>query len=88
VLQQSVLVSMLLGGSRHQASRAAKVDRRTVGRWWDWLESRQELFAFRLRSRFPDWGRVSGWKDFWLNCLNKLPLAEIMAWLDLEVCVP
>lgn len=88
VLQQGVLIALLLGGSRHQASRAAKVDRRTVSRWWAWLESRHELFSFHLRSRFPEWGRTTNWKDFWRNCLDRLPLADIMAWLDLEACVP
>lgn len=88
MLQQSVLVALLLGGSRHQASREAKLDRRTVSRWWAWLESRHELFSFHLRSRFPEWGRTINWKDFWRNCLDRLPLADIMAWLDLEVCVP
>jgi hypothetical protein len=87
-LQQAVLVGLLAGASVGGSSRAAGLDRRTVGRWWNWLQARGERFAFCLRSRFPEWGRHSGFAAFWLNAFEAQPLCSVMAWLDRDLVVP
>jgi hypothetical protein len=56
--------------------------RSTCRRWGRWLQERAEDFEFRLRSAFPDWGRVLGWPDFWVSALRQQPLSDIMTWLD------
>jgi transposase-like protein len=87
-VQQCALMVLLLGGSRRQASGDAKVDRRTVSRWWSWLAARHETFSLFLRSRFPEWGRAVDSAQFWRNCLAQMPLAGAMAWLDRDLTVP
>jgi hypothetical protein len=88
-LQQNVLEWLLAEISLRQASIRASLDRRTVRRWWAWLNARTDQFAFHLRSRFPELGRASGdFKSFWKACLKQLPLSDLMAWLDKELAVP
>ena len=63
-------------------------DRRSVGRWRDWLQVRGERFAFFLRSRFPELGRVCDHALFWRNVIDSLSLEQAMAWLDHDLIVP
>ena len=81
-MQQAVLLSVLLGQSPHVCAKAFGVGRRTVTRWWRWLEERTEEFEFHLRSRFIEWGRAVGWRAFWQLAFSQQPLRELMAWLD------
>ena len=87
-LQYTVLLGLLDGASVGSTSRSAGVDRRTVGRWWNWLRERDGQFAFFLRSRFPEWGRRSGFATFWRGAFQTLPLGAVMAWLDRDLVVP
>jgi hypothetical protein len=42
-----------------------------------------------LRSRFSELGRSVDITEFWLRCLQCMPLCAAMAWLDGDgVCVP
>jgi hypothetical protein len=65
-----------------------KVARHTARRWRDWLAQRGEQFAFFLRSRFPDWGRVGDAAAIWRDSLAERSLLELMAWLDRDLIVP
>lgn len=88
-VQQAVLVFLLVGGSLHECSRCGRcLDRRTVRRWRDWLESRSDVFTFFLRSRFPEWGRSADGPPFWRAVLDHTSLADVMAWLDRDLIVP
>jgi transposase-like protein len=88
-VQQRVLEWLLSAMSLHQAAERAHLDRRTVRRWWEWLKSNTELFAFKLRERFAELGRTGDdWKQFWRAVLNRMPLCEAMAWLDRDLVVP
>jgi transposase-like protein len=88
-IQQRVLQWLMSELSLHQVSERARLDRRTVRRWWEWLESCTETFSFHLRSRFPELGRAGDdWQAFWQACLNLMPLSEAMAWLDYDISVP
>ncbi len=63
--------------------------RRTVGRWWRWLEARFDVHALHLRSRFAELGRAVDWKGFWSRCFERMSLSEAMGWLDrVGVSVP
>ena len=88
-VQQLVLMMMLLGGgSVHGCSRLAGCARRTVRRWRDWLDARSERFAFFLRSRFAELGRLADHESFWRYVLDSLSLAQAMAWVDRDLTVP
>lgn len=87
-VQQVVLLLMLSGCSVHRCSDCTDRARRTVRRWRDWLQDRSESFAFFLRSRFPELGRLCGHEAFWRHVIDSLSLAQAMAWLDRELIVP
>ena len=81
-MQHAVLLSVLLGQSLRGCAGSHGVDRRTVGRWWQWLQARSEPFYFHLRSHWIEWGRAADWRGFWGLSVAQRPLREIMAWLD------
>ena len=62
--------------------------RRTVGRWYHWLQERTRHFRFLLTSRFPDLGRIGDDTGFWLGVFDTLGLSRAMAWCDQEISVP
>ena len=62
--------------------------RRTIGRWWSWLQARSPLFRFYLSSRFPELGRVAADTAFWSQVFGTIGLSGAMTWLDQEVSVP
>ena len=86
--QQVVLLLILTGLDVSQCSRSTHRARATVRRWRDWLHERTEDFAFALRSRFPELGRISDFAAFWRQVMNTLSLAQAMAWLDQHLIVP
>ena len=86
--QQVVLALLLAGCSVHRCSRCTCRARRTVRRWRDWLDARGEHFAFVLRSRFPELGRLPDLNSLWRHVIDAMPLARAMAWLDRELSVP
>ena len=89
LFQQQVLLFLLASYSLHGCKVEYGVCRSTVRRWWNWLESRTSTFEFFLRSRFPEWGRFSDFKSFWVGALGNMPLSEVMACLDNDgVTVP
>jgi hypothetical protein len=51
-------------------------------RWWRWLRTRHEPFAFHLRTHQPEWGRAAQWREFWQRAMQDEPLRELMAYLD------
>ncbi|MGH8847720.1 MAG: hypothetical protein ACREXQ_10850 [Polaromonas sp.] len=87
-VQQVVLLLLLGGCSLHHCASCTCPDRRTVRRWRDWLQGRGESFAFFLRSRFPQLGRLADHASFWRNVINSLSLQQAMAWLDRDLLVP
>jgi transposase-like protein len=87
-VQQAVLILVLGGMSLHGCARASGLDRRTVRRWRDWLRGRDKQFAFFLRSRWPELGRVADFESFWRNVLDEHSLAQAMTWLDRDLVVP
>ena len=87
-LQQVVLLMVMAGVTLLQCCEQTGRARSTVRRWRDWLHARTDSFAFFLRSRFPDMGRVSDPGAFWQQVMNTLSLAQAMAWLDKELIVP
>lgn len=80
---------LISGQSIREMARKMWPSRRTIGRWWRWLEGRFDLHALHLRSRFAPLGRSADWKGFWSLCFERMALSEAMGWLDLAgVAVP
>ena len=87
--QKAVLEQRIAGASVRAIARQMSPSRRTIGRWWQWLEARFDVHSLHLRSRFPELGRAADWKGFWSLCLETIGLSEAMSWLDhSEVVVP
>ncbi len=87
--QQAVLERLIPGESVREVARRMWPSRRTVGRWWQWLEGRFDEQAFHLRSRYSQLGRAVDWKAFWSLCFERMSLSEAMGWLDrVGVIVP
>lgn len=80
--QQAVLESLISGQSIRAVARGVWPSRRTVGRWWRWLEGRFAEHAVHLRSRFVELGRAVDWQAFWSLCFERMRLNEAMGWLD------
>lgn len=87
-VQQAVLVLLLAGISVHGCARASGRARHTVRRWRDWLAGRGEQFAFCLRSRWPELGRVADFESFWRHVIDEVSLQQAMVLLDRELVVP
>lgn len=88
VVQQAVLLLLLSGVSLHGCAHCSGRDRRTVRRWRDWLGERGEQFAFFLRSRLPELGRVADFDAFWRNVIDEVSLQQACALLDRDLVVP
>jgi transposase-like protein len=87
-VQQAVLLLLLAGGSVRHCAQCTGRARSTVRRWWTWLHERGEQFAFCLRSRLPELGRVADFASFWRNVIEGLSLQQSMVLLDGELVVP
>jgi transposase-like protein len=88
VVQQGVLLLLLGGASLHCCAHCSGRDRRTVRRWRTWLHERGEVFAFCLRSRLPELGRVADFESFWRHVIEQVSLQQAMVLLDRDVVVP
>jgi len=80
--QQRVLERLISGQSVREVARGMWPSRRTVGRWWNWLQGQFDEYGLHLRSRFPELGRSVDWKAFWSLCFERMSLGEAMGWLD------
>lgn len=80
--QQAVLQALLASHSIRAVARWLWPGRRTVGRWWRWLEGRFDLHALHLRSRFEELGRSVDGKGFWSLCFARMTLSQAMGWLE------
>ena len=87
-VQQGVLERLLNGLSQQHCARTEVPDRRTVGRWWHWLQECHQTFEFHLRGRLPELGRATGFSDFWRQAFKSMGLGAAMAQLDQEMTVP
>ncbi len=80
---------MIAGESIREVARRMWPSRRTIGRWWDWLQAQFDEHSLHLRSRFAELGRAVDWKGFWSRCFERMSLGEAMGWLDrVGVSVP
>ena len=78
-VQQVVLLTLLAGGSVHRCAVCTGRDRHAVRRWRDWLRERSDAFAYFLRSRHPEFGRLADHAVFWPNVIDLLSLEQAIA---------
>lgn len=88
VMQQVVLLLLLAGNSVRLCSHCSGRARSTVRRWRNWLGERGDTFAFWLRSRFPELGRLPDQPSFWRDVMHNMSLMQAMAWCDRGMDVP
>jgi len=62
--------------------------RRTVGRWWGWLQEYGPVFRFHLSSRFAEFGRLGEQLDYWCHIFETMGLSRAMAFVNQEMRVP
>lgn len=87
--QELSLLLIIMGLSLNQIALLFRPSRHTLRRWWKRHRSRFSLQAFHLRCCFSTLGRSVGIRDFWLNCLQQMPLSQAMLHLHrCEVIVP
>lgn len=84
-----LLCCLLAGCSIRYASSLIGVGRSTGRRWWNWLKGQSDRFAFYLKDRFPNLGRTSDLRDFWVRYFEGGSLSFAMVILDgADVGVP
>lgn len=82
--QELSLLLIMMGMSLNQIALLFRPSRHTLRRWWRRCQSCFSLPAFHLRSGFSLLGRSVGLREFWLNCLQQMPLSQAM--LHLHRC--
>lgn len=88
LMQQAVLLLLLGGGSVRECAHCTGRARSTVRRWRDWLHERGDAFAFFLRSRLPELGRLADFESFWRDVIDGVSLQQAMVLLDRDLVVP
>jgi hypothetical protein len=81
-IQQAMLVVVLAGASLRAASRPGPASRRTLGRWWRWLQGRFVVHSFHLRRVWLALGRHAEAVTFWSAALAQRGLGAWMGVLD------
>ncbi|MBT4082031.1 MAG: hypothetical protein HOE82_15590 [Gammaproteobacteria bacterium] len=78
--QEKVFSQLLSGDSIHQVSKSLTPARRTVARWWRWLNDQYPLFSHHILNRFhEDLGRYnSASSSFWSALFEQKSLMEGM----------
>ncbi len=80
-IQQAVLQLLLAGHPLPSTKPARHPGIATIRHWWNWFQESFLCHADALRSRFPEFGRLVGFYEFWKTCLTKMSLSEAMYWL-------
>lgn len=77
-----MLVRVLAGASLRTASHLGPAGRRTLGRWWRWLQERFPNHGFHLRCLCSALGGHAQAIAFWSAALERQELEAWMAVLD------
>jgi hypothetical protein len=62
--------------------------RRTIARWWGWLQECGPVFRFHLSSRYAELGRLGEELDYWCHVIETMGLSRAMAFVNRETRVP
>ncbi|QEP41818.1 hypothetical protein D5085_00840 [Ectothiorhodospiraceae bacterium BW-2] len=82
IIQQQMLLAVLCGQSFNAVSQQFLPSRRTLTRWWGWLDEKSQLYRFRLATFFPQQERYSHFETYWQQALKSVGLSKCMATLD------
>jgi hypothetical protein len=89
--QQEVLSELLKGGSIRQIAAQTLPSRRTVSRWWSWLQKRHKGFNFHLlkMGRSTTTKTSQTFEHLWSIVLQQQTLAFVMGCLIIDgVAIP
>ena len=87
-VQAVCLLAVMRGTQPEGNASLRKPARRTIGRWWRWLQERGPVFRFQLNSRFAELGRVGEELDYWCHVIETMGLSRAMAFVNREMRVP
>lgn len=77
-LQETLILLLLQAQSFNAVARQFLPVRSTLRRWWDWFKQQFFLHRDALLEHWPELGRHSAFRPFWLTCLETHPLSEAM----------
>jgi hypothetical protein len=87
-VQAVCLLAVMRGVASECDASLRSPARRTIGRWWRWLQKRGPVFRFHLSSRFAEFGRVGEALDYWCHVVDTMGLSRAMAFVNQETRVP
>jgi len=86
---QAVCLLALMRGVEPECDASGRSPaRRTVGRWWGWLQQCGAVFRFHLNSRFAEFGRLGEELGYWCHVIGTMGLSRAMAFVNREMRVP
>ena len=87
-VQAVCLLAVMRGVEPEVCASGRSPARRTIGRWWRWLQECGSVFRFHLNSRFAELGRLGEELDYWCQVIGTMGLSRAMAFVNREMRVP
>ena len=87
-VQAVCLLAVMRGVQAQSGASWRSPARRTIARWWGWLQQCGALFRFHLNSRFAELGRLGEELDYWCHVIETMGLSRAMAFVNREMRVP
>lgn len=78
VINQAVLLLSLTGKSMRAIAKESTPSRHTISRWTARFKEQFNLHKDTLCGHLTEFGRTSGFSEFWEGCLKEMPLSQSM----------
>lgn len=88
IVQAVCLRAVMRGAEPEGEASLSHPARRTIGRWWRWLQECGPVFRFHLSSRFAELGRLAEELDYWCHVIKTMGLSRAMAFVNQQTRVP
>ena len=88
LVQAVCLLAVMRGVEPELGASGRSPARRTIGRWWGWLQECGPVFRFHLNSRFAELGALGEELDYWCHVIGTMGLSRAMAFVNREMRVP
>ena len=77
-VQQAALLLLLVGESCRAVENKITPSRHTIRRWFNRFREQFSFHKDTLCNHFAELGRAANFTEFWLSCLNAMPLSKAM----------